>query len=405
MPDLERIIHPPVHPLGALRKRLVLATGFLIGATTVAMLVHARPRTVVPIPAPPPPAITIAPPIVVTIEHTVAAPAPPPPPAPELGCPTVGATDDPIGTAIDPADYAQSIQDGDVATAIAAARAPQIAVHHAGLVWVSDDEGRTFRRAFEQHSVEHLAIDPAGVIYAQSDQRLAVRAPGGKTTWRTLPQLACDDDGRCDRTIGARGTELVVIANARISTSTDRGKSFTTVRDPAFAWTGHGAPMFSWRGSLYQVAHYTDMCGVDDYPTYRLTGAHDVTHETFHAHFVENEPVLTASSDVGSTWTWREQCRAEPAGKPRRCANNATRSAMLIAAWLRPAEGARTLAVHDGSAVELCSGGARQVYRKFPYERIDAVDVAGRALVMRDLTLLRWSPLHGWRKLHTFVED
>ncbi len=405
MPDLERIVHPPVHPLGVLRKRLALGTGFLIGAAAVAALVHSMVRLhpealAVPIPAPPAPVITVPPPIVVMIDRTIEAP-PQPPPAVELGCPTVGAADYPIGTAIDPAVLEQTFEEQKAATVRAAASAPQLAVEHAGFVWVSDDDGRTFARAFEDHLVDHIAVDPDGVIYAQSSDLLAVRVPGGKTRWRAIRQLGCTPEDRCERTIGARGKELVVIADDRISTSTDRGQSFTSVRDPAFAWGDHGPQLFSWRGSLYQVSHYWDMCGVNDYPTYRLDTAHQVAHDTFHDYFTENAPELVASSDVESTWTWRETCRTEP-DKVSRCANNAARSALLIAATLRPAEGARTLAVYNGSAVELCPGGVRQIYRKFPYDRIDAVDVAGRALVMRDLTLVRWSPLHGWRKLHTF---
>jgi hypothetical protein len=152
------------------------------------------------------------------------------------------------------------------------------------------------------------------------------------------------------------------------------------------------------------VSHYWDMCGVNDYPTYRLDGAHEVAHDTFHDYYIEDEPVLATSSDVESMWTWREQCR-DGSEKLGPCRNkSATRTALLIAATLRPAEGARTLAVYKGSAVELCARGVRQVYRTFPFERIDAVDVAGRALVMRELDLLRWSPLHGWRKLHTFED-
>ena len=69
---------------------------------------------------------------------------------------------------------------------------------------------------------------------------------------------------------------------------------------------------------------------------------------------------------------------------------------------LRPREGARALAVYGGALIELCTGGVRQVYREFPFERLDAVDASGRALVMNGGNLLRWSPQTGWRKLRAF---
>src|SRR5262249_10265731 len=74
---------------------------------------------------------------------------------------------------------------------------------------------------------------------------------------------------------------------------------------------------------------------------------------------------------------------------------------ILEAATLIPAEGARTLATWQGSLIELCGNGARQIYRKFPVEEIAATDSVGRPLVMRAKTLFRWSPVNGWRKLFT----
>jgi hypothetical protein len=72
---------------------------------------------------------------------------------------------------------------------------------------------------------------------------------------------------------------------------------------------------------------------------------------------------------------------------------------MLRVATLWPVEGARTLAVYNRSLIELCDDGARQIYRSFPFESVDAVDSAGRPLVVHGGQLVRWSPVHGWRRL------
>jgi hypothetical protein len=143
------------------------------------------------------------------------------------------------------------------------------------------------------------------------------------------------------------------------------------------------------------------MCGIDDLSVYRLDNAHRVAHDVFHNEYEAGEPVLETSSDVDSSWTWRERCRTDPVGALDRCTKrDTTRSQLLQAATLLPAEGARTLAVFEHGVIELCGTGARQIYRAFPFERIDAVDDAGRLLVVRKDTLLRWSPLHGWRQLY-----
>jgi hypothetical protein len=96
------------------------------------------------------------------------------------------------------------------------------------------------------------------------------------------------------------------------------------------------------------------------------------------------------------------RCHGASSTRYARC--DAHHDRALLEAGLSPVEGGRTLAVYSGSLVELCGHGARQVYRAFPYERIDATDASGRPLVVRGGALLQWSPAHGWRRLFALPE-
>ncbi|MBL0218013.1 MAG: hypothetical protein IPQ07_29550 [Myxococcales bacterium] len=399
---LAPIVAPCRSPVEVLRKRLALGTGFLIGVASVAALVHATVLLHPPVPPPAPaataptPPITIPAPLVITIDRTIEAPSPPPPGA-ELGCPVITRADLPIGSPIDPQTI--PLEGEHPGAVVAAAQAPQLAVLHGTSVWISDDDGRSFARAFEQHEVTQIAIDRDGIVYALAGDQLGVRPPVGKTHWRTL--AACGEEARCERAIGVVGTKLVTFADEQISTTEDQGRTWKRFADPAVAWADHGGSLFAWKGALFQVTHYRDMCGVDDLSTYRLAPNGTVAHDTFHNYYNPDEAVLRASSDVDPTWTWTERCWTDTPERLGRCATrSATRSALLAAATLLPVEGARTLAVYGGSMVELCPAGARQIYRAYPVDEVDAVDAVGRALVMKEATLVRWSPLHGWRKLH-----
>lgn len=110
--------------------------------------------------------------------------------------------------------------------------------------------------------------------------------------------------------------------------------------------------------------------------------------------------MLQAGDDVAVEWTWRERCWGDNDQGLTSCSRRIpTVSAMLRVATLWPVEGARTLAVYERSLIELCDDGARQIYRSFPFDKVDAIDSVGRPLVVNDGKLLRWSPVHGWRRL------
>ncbi len=406
-PELAPIVDPRAPRLSLLRRRLAMGTGFVFGAATVVGLVHALVLLHAAPPAAPiptaTPAVAMPPPLVVTIEKTIESPLPAVLDA-DLRCVAPTTPDLPIGTAVDPAEVAETDPGDKPLHVMAASNAPQLAVLHDGTVWVSDDEGRSFGRAFEGHVVDHIAIDRNGVIYAHDSDKVGVRALGGRVSWRSLAFVTCDPAARCDRRIGVNGTELVGFIDDTVATSTDQGRTWKVIPDPEFAWSDHQGELFSWQGTLYQVSHYTDMCGIDDNYVYRLDAQHRVNHDIFHNYYEEKEAVLRPSSDVTSTWTWKEKCWTEPQTLGRCPKKTAVHSEMLRAQALLPVEGGRTLSAYAGGVIELCPDGVRQIYRVFPFPSIDAVDPAGRILVMKGMTLLRWSPVHGWRKLKTFVD-
>ena len=403
--ELAPIIDPRAPRLSRLRKRLAIGTGFIAGAATVVGLVHALVllHATPPPPAPvaPPAAAWVPPPLVVTIEKTIEAPRPVVVDD-DLGCTAPTTPDLPIGRPIEPSDVVDATDTSEKPVhVVAATAAPQLAVLHAGTVWISDDEGRSFRRAFEDHVIDHIAIDRDGVIYAQDSDKIAVRAVTGRVSWRSLSFVTCDPAARCDRRIGTNGTELVGFIDDTVATSADQGKTWKLVPDPEYAWSDHRGEQFSWQGALYQVSHYYDRCGVDDNYIFRLDSKHRVAHAIFHNYPSQGDAVLRPSSDVSPTWTWKEKCWIDGENLGR-CAKPTGQ--LLQASTLLPVEGGRTLSVYGGGVIELCPRGVRQIYRAFPFAAINAVDPAGRILVMKGLTLLRWSPVHGWRKLKTFVD-
>lgn len=408
-PELAPIVDPRGPRLSRARKRLAIAAGFGAGAATVVGLVHALVLLhAPPPPLPPPPVtaapITVPPPLVVSIETTVEAPRP----AvleDDLECSDPTAPDLAIGRAVDPEAVVDTTDTSEKPVrVIAAAAAPQIAVLHDGATWISDDEGRSFRRAFEDHVIDHIAVARDGVIYALDANQLAVREVTGRVSWRALAFVTCDASARCERRIGTNGTELVGFIDDAVATSTDRGKTWKAIPDPEYAWSDHKGELFSWRGSLYQVSHYHDMCGVDDNYLYRLDAKHRVAHDIFHNYATVDDPVLRPTSDVATSWGWTEKCWTDGENVARCAKPVAKRRDLLQASTLLPVEGGRTFSVFGGGVIEVCARGARQIYRTFPFPKIDAVDPAGRILVMKGMTLLRWSPVHGWRKLKKFVD-
>lgn len=400
-PRLDPIVDTHAPLIGRVRKRAALATGFLLGVSGAgALLMVTRPttETETPIVFTPPMAITIPPPIVVTIEQ--AAPVVPAVPAANAGldCPRIATEDLPIGKAISLART--SSDEGSPATAVAAANAPQLAVLADHRVWVSDDDGRSFQETFTGHHVRAIAMDRNGVLYAQGASELGVRPPRGKVTWRERSLPECGSD--CPAALGVLGDEVVWIQDTQVATSRDRGRTWNEVDTSDYAWATMGR-LLPWRGSLYQVQIYQDMCGVDDTHVHRLDANHRIAHSIFANYYTVDGSVLVADNESEATWTWRERCWTEDEShRVGRCSTkSATRANLLTAGTLYPVEGARTLSVWNQSLVELCGTGARQVYRQFPFNQIDAVDHAGRAVVMHQNELLRWSPVHGWRMLFT----
>lgn len=402
---LAPIVDPQAPRRARVRTRLVLGAGVLVGAAAAAGIAHALVLLHAP-PSPPPSPVVVAlslpPPLVVTIEKTVA-PPPATAPADDLGCRVPAAPDLAIGRAVDPADVSDTVTTEPPRRVAVARTAPQLAILHEGGLWVSDDDGRSFARILEDHAFSDIAVAPDGVVYGLEADRIAVRSTSGAVTWRSLSFATCEPNARCDRRIATTDRELVGFIEDTVAISADRGRTWKVIRDPEFAWSDHHGALFSWRGALYQVSHYYDQCGVDDNYVFRLDADHRIAHDIFHNYPSTSAPILRASTDVATTWSWTERCWTEEDVVGRCPKAVAARRELLQAATLLPAEGGRTLAVFGGSLVEVCARGARQIYRAFPLPAIEAVDPAGRPLAWKGTTLLRWSPVHGWRVLKTFT--
>lgn len=378
--ELQPSVQSPVRRLRVWRALLLAVLMGVVAATLHAGLAT---RETAPPPAP------IVQHISVPIHVEVTAPSPPAPPSDDLGCPVIAAKDEPIGAPLDKLPQ----PDGAYAKleAVAAARARRIAILDPveKRVHVSDDDGRTFKRAFAGRAIEQIEIDVDGVLYARTRTSLGVLGPEGSERWHAAPFSACADESCGGDRIAVAGTTLAWFRDSEVATSDNGAKTWTRTALTDYAWTRSSDYAFAWRGAIYEVAHYVERCGIDEHHVWRFDPAtRKVAHTIFHNDYDGDAPPLRASDDVGTTWTWR-----------LRDQHDAVTSDMLFAKTLLPVEGARTLAVHEGGAVELCTRGARQIYRSFPYERIDAVDVAGRPIVATHEAVVRWSPQHGWRRV------
>jgi hypothetical protein len=396
------------------RHHTAMAAALLAGMVSASVML-AWPRPPAPAsPAPTPPAPPPAP-----APPAPAPPAPPPvpaaalppalPPADPLGCTTPSAIPSALPSALDEPIGAQ------IATPTAASEetplsppfqvvtaGARIALRNGDRVSLSDDDGRSFHAAFASRQVSQIAIARDGTLYALSDQELARLEPPGTSrghrrldaAWRQLEADHVRDE--CRNRIAAVGDRVVWLHDDEVHTSDDRGRTWRQVSNADASWGYSDDRTLAWRGSLYQVRHDVDRCGVDDWSVWRLDGARRITHDIFHSYY-ERGAVLHPSDDVGTTWRWRSKCLAkddEDCTQP-----TPQRDALRLLSTVLPIEGGRTLGVYRGSLIELCPGGARQIYRAYPLDHLDAVDATGRALVLHEGALLRWSPVHGWRRL------
>ena len=403
---LESIVDPRAPLASRVRRRIAFATGLFIGGSTVAGLIISS------WPAEQASPLVVPTSIVVNIE----APLPPPPPTPiivpappePIACPKLDRPDEPIGVAAtDEVEQLTGEELGPQLEVVASAGTPHLAILSSGAVFASSDDGKTFRRAFEARTVDEIRIDRIGVLYARAEGALGIRTPAGAERWRDAAITPCSGDHGCGDRIVVTDDRVLWFRDGGAWVSRNKGASWRAVSTRDQLWGGEASStLFAWRGAIYQVHHYQDRCGVDEYPTWRLDLASQaITHTVFHTYYPGegDEPLakLQASSDVEPTWTWRERCWKGEASTQIRCTTrNRARSAMLVAKTLLPIEGARTLAVYDGSLVEICGDRARQIYRRFPFDQVSAVDSVGRPLVARNGSVLRWSPTHGWRRLY-----
>lgn len=337
----------------------------------------------------------------VTVREPVAVPVVPAPQPDALGCPELAADDETIGVPVVVTPRLEPVDPSPIAQVVAAAHASVLALRTtAGKVRVSDDDGKTFRAVLTDRTVDEIRIDAEGTLFARAGSDLAVLAPGARhASWRTFDAATCDNEG-CRDEIGVAGDRLVWIRGRQLASSRDRGRTWKLAPDD-MPWSQAQGTLLTWHGSLYQLEHYEDECGLDESPTWRFDpDTNAVTVAIINNEPVEGNEVLRPTSDVDPSWTWTRQCRQESPSDLGPCREVQVPFALLLAKTLRPVEGARTLSVSDnGSLIELCRGGARQVYRQFPFGSIETVDSHGRPLIIDGSDVVRWSPAHGWRRI------
>jgi hypothetical protein len=389
-------------------RRLVFAVGVVAAtAATVAALVAAGGESTE--------LVVVDRPVVLRVPAPRAPEPPPQPPAPApvprrdpLACPVVVETSGkPIGARVSARELAayraDRTDDPPTIEVAAAAEANELALRFTdGHVRVSDDDGASFRAAFEGREVDQIAIALDGVVYARAGIELGVRTLDGHERWRRVPAAMCTGRDMCHDRIAVVDDRVVWIHDGALAVSADRGATWRAIdtKDQAWAQLDDGR-LFAWGGALYLVEHYTDMCGVDDYPVYRLDPlTRAIEHTIFHNYYTGAEPLaeLAAGDDVAAQWTWTANCWVENEAR-HDCSPRRKHGLLLAAKTLLPAEGARTLAVYEGSLVEVCTGGARQIYRRFPFGELAATDHLGRPLVVARGAVLRWSATDGWRRL------
>ena len=374
-----------------------IATVIAISHHPLAVHVAAPPVIVAIVPPPPMPSPPPLPPPLPAPQPGALSPAPDP-----LGCPSLDASDS-SGIRLESEEVRNLGEAGAALRVVAARTSARLAIlDPAGMARLSEAGGATFHFVFADHHIDDLAIDRAGVLYARSGIELGVRDLEGHERWREINQAMCPREACIDR-IATIDDRLAWLHDDQAFVSRDRGATFRRVTTDDAPWTPEAdGVLFAWRGALYQVQHYTDMCGVDDSPTWRLDpGSGAIAHTIFHNQYTANEPVLGTTDDAATTWAWRERCREDEAAPLGACTDrDPSRSAMLAAKTLVPVEGGRVLAVFQGSLIELCPQGARQIYRAFPFDHLAAVDHLGRPLVVRGGILLRWSAGGGWRRLY-----
>lgn len=358
-------------------------------------------------------------------------------------CTAALATDAPIGERVGAGSLAED-PEGWRGVAASPDQYGVVAVWDERMLWVSRDDGRTFRQALAgRQPLAAVAIGRSGRVYAaRQGGWLGVLTPSGAPRWRQvdLDQVLAVD---------ASGPWLAILGLTRdrsdgfsplLLLSRDHGRTFRRQVVPGYGDAGNqvrvqrdgtidlliqtggveagsrhlrghvdGRPFIeAWRGDEPEPLGLThDGAGlalVGDAST-RPGASVELRRCPDAAHRGEpslTEPAFTATSgpprDVGS----------RPRAVPRRCGDVvrlAGSSAVPLAVhdWniLVGASADRTFAVLDGAIEDLSNPGAAEIvspHTPGPVRSL-AVDGLGRGLAVVGRSAVRFSRLHGWRRL------
>ncbi|HTE54547.1 MAG TPA: hypothetical protein VK698_27025 [Kofleriaceae bacterium] len=319
------------------------------------------------------------------------------------------ASDDPIGDPIErlaPRDGAPLLR----GAAAAADRYGVVALWTDRVVWVSRDDGRSFRQELAApQPLTAVAVGTDGRVYAaRHGGRLGELTPGGRTRWH---------DVDCDQVLAIDGSSpwLALLClhadqasglSSMLYLSSDDGATWRRQITPH-----HGTAANQIRVSANGVVDLLTLDTETDIDAGQNTDGADagragrLRHYTGHVDGRPFELVLTGDGPEpfglghdGQSWRLDGERRMHLTGS-----TSAGRSSRLaVRNWdvLLAASSERTIAAADGRLVELGADRPRVVASRIPGP-IDtlALDGLGRALATAGGVAVRYSALHGWRRL------
>jgi hypothetical protein len=400
-PRAEVSLEKAVEPYRPWYRRERRAAARLIGMSVATILASAALFSWTMSPTSPVPVVVEPAPAAIAIAKAPPAPEPAVDGVPAGELPTaLLAADDPIGPTVGRIPAREDAPLRGVAAA--ADEFGVIAVWTDRVVWVSRDDGRSFRQELAApEPLGAVAVGPDARVYAaRLGGRLGILSPGGSASW---VELGCDQVLAID----ASAEWLAVLA-----LHTDRSDGLSPIvwlsSDHGSTWRRLVAPTHG--DTLNQIRVSTD--GVIDLlaldSVLAAGGAASLRHYTGH---VDGRPFeLSSSGDDPQPFgldhdgrSWRlagndTQMRLTATGLPTVDAA----SSLRVRSWdIRlAANREHTVASADGQMVELGAGPPRTVARRVPGP-IDslALDGIGRIVATVGGKAVRYSTRHGWRSL------
>ncbi len=329
------------------------------------------------------------------------------------------AADDAIGEAVDRvpiADGAPAVR----GVATAADGYSVIALWTDRVVWVSRDDGRSFRQELAApEPLTAVAVGPDGRVYAaRHGGRLGLLSPAGHTRWLDVD---CDQvlaiataPPAPGETASAATAPWLAVLGLHADSHTGAAAILWLSDDHGHTWRNLIAPHHGDVSNRLRVSPdgVIDLLTEDsDNSDSGENGAARLRHHRGHVDgrpfalaFAGDAPAPLGMGHDGLSWRLESKAgrmRLAAAGRAEGRADGPGTSAPVRNWDVRlAAGGVRTLAVADGHLLELGQGRPRVVTRRVP-GRVDtlAVDGIGRAVATVGGSALRYSRRHGWRRL------